>query len=225
MPKMTSPLVPEGFEVPWDRAPRQDEVSHIYLSFMGDISKQKEFESKQADLALEAICALDEPTDNWHGFWMSFCTHHRDLPWFAYMVMQYHYSHEDIITDENMLDLVESAWVLCEYPERNLDGGLEAWDMMFNSVGFLSKPEGLERPSEAIALYRGATEDTKCGMAWSSNRAIARFFANRTTYGDLVGRVWTAEVEPDRIYARFETRQEDEYVIDPTDLEIVDLDA
>lgn len=214
-------LPPEGFEIPWDRAPRPDEIGHIYMTFGGDFQRQKEYESHQADLAFEAISSVNEPTDDWHGdFWIRFATHKRDLAWFAYVVLQHHFDVEEIITEENMIDLVESAWTICEYPESNLDGGLEAWRLIFDSVGYVSEPSDLKRPGKPIRLYRGATEEKKHGMAWTTRLDIAALFARRTTYGDFVGHIWTAIVEPELIFARFSTRGEAEYVIDPTDLEI-----
>lgn len=214
-------------KIPTDRAPEsQEEANSIYARFMGDLYLQKEFESRQADLAFQAMIDLDEPTDNWHrDAWIRYCTHSRDLPWFAYMVTSYNSLQQIIITDDNLVDLVCSAWTICEYPESNLDGGIAAWELVFGTVGYVSDPTGLERPESPLRLYRGATEEKKRGMAWTSDRAIADLFARRSTYGDLVGKVWEAEIQPDEVWARFDARQEHEYVVDTTELEIEEVNG
>lgn len=117
-------------------------------------------------------------------------------------------------------EALEDAWTGAEFPERIVER--ELWVTMFGWSGYIVDSMPRERPTEALTLYRGAKPDAKSGMAWTGNLKQAQWFADRPMqYGE--GKVYTAIVEPERLFAHFpESRGEDEYVIDTDGLDIAE---
>lgn len=117
-------------------------------------------------------------------------------------------------------DALEEAWTGAEFPERTLDRAL--WAKIFGWSGYIVDTTPRERPAEPLTLFRGAKPDAKAGMAWTGSLEQAQWFANRPMqFGE--GKVYTATVEPERLFAHFpESRGEDEYVIDTDNLEITE---
>lgn len=117
-------------------------------------------------------------------------------------------------------EALEDAWTGAEFPERVVERGL--WVTMFGWSGYIVDSTPRERPTESLTLYRGAKPDAKAGMAWTGSLEKAQWFANRPMqFGK--GKVFTATVEPERLFAHFpESRGEDEYVIDTDDLKITE---
>lgn len=121
-------------------------------------------------------------------------------------------------------EALEAAWVGSEYPTFQLSK--EEWVTMFGAFGYTVDGISQERPNESLTLYRGATPEHKFGMSWTDNRDIAARFAS----GDLLGRgagvIFTADVEPERLYAYFhEGRRESEFVIETDGLEITAVEV
>jgi hypothetical protein len=152
----------------------------------------------------------------------------RDLPSFAY-----HTVTQDCWTPEQELDLVCWAWTDPEWPEGNY--GARVWRELWERIGFvherLDEDDTKERdqslPTAPVRLYRGAIASRKKGMAWTPDLDRAKWFARRlspttgTRNGGLrVARVWTTLCPPDRVYARFDGRREEEWVIDTRGLRI-----
>lgn len=121
-------------------------------------------------------------------------------------------------------EALEAAWVSSEYPTFQLSK--EEWVTMFDAFGYTVDGTSRERPTESLTLYRGATTEYKQGMSWTDKQEIASKFAS----GDLLGRgagvVFTAKVEPERLYAYFhEGRRESEFVIETDGLEITAVEV
>jgi hypothetical protein len=128
----------------------------------------------------------------------------------------------DYLDQTSRGEALEAAWVGSEYPTFQLSK--EEWVTMFHAFGYTVDGTSRERPTESVTLYRGATPECKHGMSWTDNLDIAARFAS----GDLLGRdpgfVFTAEVEPGRLYAHFhEGRGESEFVIETDGLDVVAL--
>ncbi|WP_431710712.1 hypothetical protein [Glutamicibacter uratoxydans] len=129
------------------------------------------------------------------------------------------------ITNEVLAAVIGGVWTSAEYPERAVD--TESWHEMFNAAGYTvdGKPSAL--PTEPLVLFRGATVEHKAGMCWTDDRAIAERFAYGQLRGRDLGTLWTATVEPVFLLAKINDREESEYVVDTTGLEIraVESDA
>lgn len=130
---------------------------------------------------------------------------------------------------------LEEAWCGAEWPEQYLDietpdgvqeGGV-LWQRLFDMVVPEDKfvgDDGVLHPStdlpEYIDLYRGAIEDRQAGMSWTGDRERAEWFARRFTGMDLRrtgkvewGHLYTMTVHRDNVFAHFNGRGEDEYVV------------
>jgi hypothetical protein len=104
---------------------------------------------------------------------------------------------------------------MAEYPEGS--GGMSrvTWLQVFALAGYTVDGEPAERPGGPLTLYRGAPPSRRLRMAWTDHRATAERFAHGGLRGRELGRVWTAEVAPDRLLARMHEggRGESEYVV------------
>jgi hypothetical protein len=117
---------------------------------------------------------------------------------------------------------VTEVWSLAEWPQDALRQ--EDWRGLFELAGYTDDGVPTERPTEPLRLYRGATRRYRRRWAWTDDVERARWFAARfATYFGEPGRVWTATVEPWRLFARIHEagRSEGEYVLDTKGLKIV----
>jgi len=119
--------------------------------------------------------------------------------------------------------LVADTWCDAEWPESHFDYG--EWINLFSEAAYPA-------PTHPITIYRGAVPARRNGMSWTTDLAVAQFFANR--FALLVGRpgyeaasVYEATVEPAAVLCmvddacRLGGRHESEIVIDPDALEDV----
>lgn len=106
-----------------------------------------------------------------------------------------------------------SVWSDCDRPSWLLNGG--DWTALFDVLGYTVDGVFADQPEEPIRLYRGATEEGKHGMAWTSDLAMAEFFATEYSKRAGVGKIYTAVIAPDHLLACITTRGEHEYVVDP----------
>ncbi|KQP62919.1 hypothetical protein [Nocardioides sp. Leaf285] len=167
--------------------------------------------------------------------------HDRDAPWIVYRLIS-HFA----LTDAEVRRLARWAWTHCEFPEANFD--TDGWRFVFKMIGEPVFDEALDAdedplghdpeddddedesvederarliPTGPVRLYRGAVPERAVGMAWSGSRETAQWFARRWSgMGRGNGEVYTTVVAPDRIFARFTGRGEDEYVIDTEGLRL-----
>lgn len=109
------------------------------------------------------------------------------------------------------------AWSTGNSPERVVRAS--DWLAAFGAVGYVSDEDSPEEaPDIEQVLYRGATPDRRLGLAWTEERAVAAQFADELRDRGEDGHVYRAHVEPRRVKARFNTRNEREWVIDTSDL-------
>lgn len=155
--------------------------------------------------------------------------HVRDAPWICYRLVV-----SESLTPEAARSLAAWAWTMCEFPEANFepDGWrLVFWTLSRDGRGILTDADPdhdrdpnrppLDVPDAPVRLYRGAVAARADGMTWTGSHERATWFAERFNGAlDDTARVYTAVVEPHRIYARFDGRGEDEYVIDTRGLAI-----
>ena len=117
--------------------------------------------------------------------------------------------------DGDLVAMLTEAWPLVEFPCS--DGRLEEHVELFRAAGYVTDgPPRFEKPTY---IFRGGDAE---GMSWTLSWVTAVFFANRFNE-DLPLHVALAPEAA--VLARFESRGEDEVVVDPFLLEeIQELD-
>lgn len=159
--------------------------------------------------ALRDLSGTREGTD-WEARWYKGGqTHKRDLPSFAH-----HTISNECWSEESARDLALSAWAMPEWPEQI---GRDEWDEIFGAVGDLPLTDGddVSVPTGHVQVWRGSYEDHKAGLAWTTDPHTAAWFAaraNRPGDEDRRARVWTTTVDPERVYAFLDGRNEHEVV-------------
>ncbi|MDO9455218.1 hypothetical protein [Nocardioides sp.] len=110
------------------------------------------------------------------------------------------------------------AWSLDNSPEAAI--GTDDWVAAFRVVGFTCDPdEPFEQPTSPTQVWRGAPTERARGLAWTTDIHVAADFAGATA-GASRGGVWTTVVPPQLVLARYNTRAEDEWVIDARELQL-----
>ncbi|MBN9753878.1 hypothetical protein DMP14_00030 [Pseudonocardia sp. Ae707_Ps2] len=98
--------------------------------------------------------------------------------------------------------------------------GPVAWQAMVEHAGYFCwGREGRRpgrRPRRRHRLFRGAVPQRRQGMSWTTNPAIARWFAEHRQVPAEIGleRVWVAVVEPSRVLGYL--HHEREFLVDAT---------
>jgi hypothetical protein len=93
--------------------------------------------------------------------------------------------------------VVATAWCMAEWPERALSPRA-AWLALFQAAGFTIDGKPAERPAGPLTLYRGCTRGRVRGLAWTTDREMAGWFARR--YGDFAGDPSYPEFRPAFVY-------------------------
>ncbi|WP_253022805.1 hypothetical protein [Aeromicrobium sp. CnD17-E] len=110
--------------------------------------------------------------------------------------------------------LVPRAFDSCPRPSEVLE--VEAWVSLFRASGFSRDWRPAPRPDGARRLFRGATPAGVAGMCWSTDVAVARWYAAKRPGGMVV----SAEVEPERQLAELGLDWERLVVVDPIGLDV-----
>lgn len=137
-------------------------------------------------------------------------THKRDLPSFAH-----HTITNGCWDTATAKDLALDAWGMPEWPGQL---GNEEWDEIFDAVGggpLIDDDDDMPFPDGPVQVWRGAYEEYRDGLAWTTDPGTAAWFAargNRPHKDGHHGRVWTTTVAPDRVYAYLNGRGEHEVV-------------
>jgi hypothetical protein len=116
------------------------------------------------------------------------------------------------------MELMEEAWATNITPEAVIPAA--HWIDAFRAAGYLTNVEDSRPcPTEALTLFRGTERRYRCGLAWTDSLDVAEDFARQA--GES-GVVFSAEVAPDQVLARYNTaRSEREYVVDTNGLVVV----
>lgn len=141
--------------------------------------------------------------------------------------------HEKEMGPENFREQLASAWIQTEYPhaqnQQRIKAAFRRAGWMTDITGDVNDPNAPPRTTQPVTLYRGTTgRKGKRGMSWTAEPQRAVWFAKRWSHGvegttdGGQGHVWSATVEPRRIFAYFYARGEAEFVIDTTGLEITE---
>lgn len=148
----------------------------------------------------------------WHGVRP---TSNRDLPSFAHATVS-----AGCYTPAGARDLVADAWTQPEWPEGNY--GAAFWRELFGQVGYLHRgrdeEDVLDPPAEVPTLWRGAIHSRRKGLAWTTDRDRAVWFAERFPADGShykTAHLWRIDgLDPARVLARFDNRGESEWVVD-----------
>jgi hypothetical protein len=128
--------------------------------------------------------------------------------------------HEIDQLEANAYLLAGDFWSSAEYPENALDRS--GWRTLFQLAGFTIDGVPAARPAEPLRLWRGSVPERRANWSWTDSREMAvdyaRGFARRS-----LGNLWTAQVEPWRLFCRNEDREEFEYVVDTDGLDIEEV--
>jgi hypothetical protein len=117
------------------------------------------------------------------------------------------------LTAEGMDGVVADAWAFGKPYSSGLDA--EQWGVLFERNGFSLLGRRAVRPTENLNLFRGATEDQKRGMSWTTEVDVARSFAYDRISRRPVGNLYTATIEPEWLLASIdEGHSEKEWVVD-----------
>jgi hypothetical protein len=124
--------------------------------------------------------------------------------------------------EEQLRGVICSAWSMAEFPLVQLDE--DQWRELFDHVGYVVDGKAAERPSEPLTLYRGAMPKFRNGWAWTDDRDLAQWFADRPHHRGE-GQVWKAVVEPERLLARISEQREgeSEYVVDARGMDVKEV--
>lgn len=147
----------------------------------------------------------------WESYWwQGGQTHKRDLPSFAL-----HTITSGCWDEATAKALALDAWGLPEWPGQI---GREEWDEIFHAVGglpLIADDDETPIPDGPVQVWRGAYEDHRDGLSWTTDPETATWFAaraNRPDEEDRRAQVWTTTVTPDRVYAYLNGRGEHEVV-------------
>ncbi|WP_222438754.1 hypothetical protein [Rhodococcus sp. BP22] len=122
---------------------------------------------------------------------------------------------------EDLFDLalaLHDAWGMFDFPEMVMEK--RHWVELFGRTGYISNGHRSLRPTEGMTLYRGCVESQKFGMSWTSIKEKAERFAPSPFNGCHCEQVFSASVEPERLYAYLNDSGEDTYVIETEGLAI-----
>lgn len=123
--------------------------------------------------------------------------------------------------DDDVREALAMAWMDMESDDADPD----IVDMCvgaFRKVGFITQDADVIACADdaaAVRLYRGGANPN--GMAWSSSREVAEFFAAREARGGGERVVWEARCDAEGALAYLTGRQEYEIVCDPAYVRVV----
>lgn len=107
---------------------------------------------------------------------------------------------ERTLIPEAMAPTLTELWAVGEEVDQAM---WTAWRTLFERTGYLWDGEVAPRPLRPVRLYRGAIPAASRNVRWTDDLSVATAFAdNRRDEHGQPGRVWTARVEPQRLYLR-----------------------
>lgn len=124
------------------------------------------------------------------------------------------------ISTDLLAATIGDAWSSAHYPESL---GRQNWFEMFEAAGYTVDGKPAALPAEPLTLYRGAPDKFKRRMSWTAGVETAQKFASGDMPGRTPGKLWTATVEPYRLLAHLNDRQETEYVVNTVGLRITEV--
>jgi hypothetical protein len=129
--------------------------------------------------------------------------------------------HDDGLIDlshPSMRGVVADAWAFGE-PGSSSGLGSGFWVPMFCRNGFTYERRPAIPPDDEVDVFRGAIEEHRFGMSWTTELEVARRFARDGMSSRPDGDIYVARVEPEYLLAYTnEGHDEHEWVVDPDGL-------
>ena len=142
-----------------------------------------------------------------------------------YMLFLFYVS-ENYLSEKDYADMLSFVWVDSENPNGDVNVPISQSAEFFKKANkkYLMEPEDYEHyvnlPDE-FTVYRGVAKGrVKDGLSWTENLEKARWFANRWQSN---GYIQKATVNKKDVLAYFNTRDEDEIVVSPKDLQNIEV--
>lgn len=122
------------------------------------------------------------------------------------------------LSHPSMRGAVAQAWAFSE-PGSSSGLGTGFWVPMFRRNGFTHLGQPASPPDDAVDVFRGAVEEHRFGMSWTTDVEVARRFATAGMSSRPQGDIYVARVEPEYLLAYInEGHDEYEWVVDPSGL-------
>jgi hypothetical protein len=119
------------------------------------------------------------------------------------------------VGDDTLRSLLPSVWKDVEFPMRSLKRA--QWLELFEAADFVSEPAALERPAEALEVYRGANPTHARGLAWTRDRERAAAFAEAwPAAGARPAAVYKVEAPPEAVLAIIHVGKTQDVVVHPS---------
>ena len=133
------------------------------------------------------------------------------------------------LSNKDFSILLADAWVSSENPNQDINVPLKtaiSWFKKADKKSLMNEEdyEYYQSLPETITVYRGvAVGRNPQGLSWTCNKKTAEWFANRWSEVNGKGYVQVAEVKKSNVLAYFNTREEDELVVDTNNIVIKTL--
>lgn len=122
-------------------------------------------------------------------------------------------------------ELFADAWVSSENPNQDVNvrlSTLASWFKQADKKVLMTEEDYAvyESLPSTLTVYRGvAVGRNPKGLSWTANYDTAKWFANRFNKKDKKGYIQKVTIDKSRVLAYFNTRNEDEIVVDTRGLE------
>ena len=133
---------------------------------------------------------------------------------------------KDYLSLKDFSELLADAWVSSENPNQDANVSVRTLASWFRQA---DKKELMEEEDyavydalpETLTVYRGvAVGRNPQGLSWTANRSTAEWFAHRFDNEDNKGYIQVSSINKSHVLAYFNTRGEDEIVVDSKGLKI-----
>lgn len=202
---------------------RKTELSPVYVRhpfFESAIAVQKKGDELSTCNLLEDSTALSKEREKIKEFFRR-ANEAMDImvwiqPGFRFAFIKYSLP---FLSREDLGSLLAYAWTTEENPNKDPNVQLRSvisWFKKADQHAMMSDQEYGKYSSfpKTMTVYRGvAVGRNPRGLSWTSNMDVAKWFANRFNHGTRQGYVQAAEVKKEHILAYFNSRDEDEIVI------------
>ena len=136
---------------------------------------------------------------------------------------------EPFLSRNDMSELLADAWTTSENPNQDVNVKLSTivkWFKNANKKVLMSEEEYEVYQSlpDKFTVYRGVADGRNPnGLSWTKNKNKAEWFSHRFDKNDSIGYVQSAIADKKDVLAYFDSRNEDEIVIDPKTLDDISI--
>ena len=136
---------------------------------------------------------------------------------------------EPFLSRNDMSELLADAWTTSENPNQDVNVKLSTivkWLKNANKKVLMSEEEYEVYQSlpDKFTVYRGVADGRNPnGLSWTKNKNKAEWFSHRFDKNDSIGYVQSAIADKKDVLAYFDSRNEDEIVIDPKTLDDISI--